>query len=168
MLYCIILERVKVVSGIGEIKSAGRSIFCEEICFDPNGRYKKDAYERRRFMSEIHREERIISHPVPFDGQEHRSSGNFSTRYIQDSQGKKPESLLWEIIADKQDDASNISFQVYGDDPRGIDDDIFGGKRIKSGNRTKFIDERMVYIHSPQGAKKPFTVRVTGMDTKLE
>ncbi|MCM1185409.1 MAG: hypothetical protein NC251_00510 [Lachnoclostridium sp.] len=116
-------------------------------------------------MSEYHREERIYSHPKPFNGQRHRSSGNFSTRYIQDPNGKKPKSLLWEIIAEKPDEKNKISFKVYGDVANGVDDKKLKGIRIVNGQRTMYIDERSLYIHSPEGATAPFTVVITGMDT---
>lgn len=119
-------------------------------------------------MAELHREEQICSHATPFSGQKHRSSGNFSTRYIQDSNGKKPKSLLWEIIPGPQDDARKISFEVYEDVPAGLDRGKFGDKRIKHGDRTPFIDERKIYIYLPKGATKPFTVRITGMDTEAK
>ncbi|MBS7008010.1 phosphatidylinositol-specific phospholipase C domain-containing protein [Anaerostipes sp.] len=114
---------------------------------------------------EIHREETILSHAKPFRGQTHRSSGNFSTRYIQDPNGKEPKSLLWEIIAGDNDEASKISFQVYEDVAGGFDKGKFGDKRITSGTRTPFIKEREIYIYCPEGAKASFNVRITGMDT---
>lgn len=117
-------------------------------------------------MSEYHREERIYSHAKPFDGQHHRSSGNFSTRYIQDPKGKKPKSLLWEVISEKTEEKNKISFKVYEDVVNGIDNKKFEGLRIVNGQRTKYIDERKVYIHSPEGATAPFTVKITGMDTE--
>lgn len=113
---------------------------------------------------EIHREEVIRSHAQPFNGQSHRSSGNFSTRYIQDSNGKKPKSLIWEIITGSSDDASKISFQVYEDVPSGIDQKKFKGRRIRKGDRTAFIDERKLYIYLPEGARGSFEVRVSGSD----
>lgn len=115
---------------------------------------------------EFHREEVVYSHPGPFEGQKHRSSGNFSTRYIQDSNGKKPKSLLWEIISDDPNEANKITFQVYEDVVRGLDKSKFGGKTIRNGQRTEFIDERKIYIHSPKGATKAFKVRITGFDTE--
>lgn len=118
-------------------------------------------------MSELHREERIISHENPFLGQKHRSSGNFSTRYIQDPYGKTPKSLLWEIDPGKGDDKNKISFLVYEDVAHGIDSAKFNEIRITNGQRTAYIDERKVYIHSPQGATVPFTVKITGMDTEI-
>lgn len=116
-------------------------------------------------MKEYHREEIIRSHSKPFNGQTHRSSGNFSTRYIQDPCGKEPKSLLWEIVAEEKIAGSNISFQVYEDVPGGFDKGKFGDKRITSGTRTPFIKERKIYIYCPEGADHSFTVRITGMDT---
>lgn len=120
------------------------------------------------YMSEHHREEKICSHPKPFSGQHHRSSGNFSTRYIQDEAGKKPKSLLWEIIPEKEAERNKISFQIYEDIVRGIDKKKFQGIRISNGQRTKYIDERKIYIHDPQGATAPFTVKITGLDTEFK
>lgn len=117
-------------------------------------------------MFEYHREERIYSHAKPFSGQHHRSSGNFSTRYIQDPNGKKPKSLLWEIIPEKPEEKNKISFMVYEDVVNGIDRKKIEGLRIVNGQRTKYIDERKIYIHSPEGATAPFTVKITGMDTE--
>ncbi len=115
---------------------------------------------------ELHREEIVYSHPVPFEGQSHRSSGNFSTRYIQDPNGKKPKSLLWEVISDIPDEINKITFKVYEDVPMGFDKSKFGDKRIRNGQRTEFIDEREIYIYLPNGATKPFKVRITGLDTE--
>ena len=117
---------------------------------------------------EIHREEIVYSHPVPFKGQKHRSSGNFSTRYIQDANGKKPKSLFWEILSDDQKEINKITFQVYEDVPGGIDKGKFKKKRIRNGQRTPFIDERKLYIYLPKGAKKPFKVRITGWDIEFK
>lgn len=119
-------------------------------------------------MSENHNEETIRSHAKPFKGQHHRSSGNFSTRYIQDSSGRKPKSLLWEIIPDKPNEKNKISFKVYEDVVFGIDRKKFKGTQITNGQRTQYIDERKIYIHSPQGATAPFTVRITGMSTDFK
>ena len=119
-------------------------------------------------MSENHCEETIRSHAQPFKGQHHRSSGNFSTRYIQDSRGEKPKSLLWEIIPDKPDERNKISFKVYEDVVNGVDSKKFDGIQIVNGQRTQYIDERKIYIHSPQGASAPFTVRITGMSTEFK
>lgn len=119
-------------------------------------------------MKEFHREETILSHAKPFEGQTHRSSGNFSTRYIQDANGKEPKSLLWEIVAKNHSEASKISFKVYEDVPGGLDKSKFKDKRITSGTRTPFIKERKIYIYCPEGADTSFTVRVSGMDTDPE
>lgn len=117
---------------------------------------------------EFHREEIVYSHPVPFEGEKHRSSGNFSTRYIQDSNGKTPKSLLWEIISDDPSEKNKITFQVYEDVPGGFDKGKFCDKSIRNGQRTEFIDERMIYIYLPKGATKPFKVRITGLDTEFK
>lgn len=114
----------------------------------------------------IHREEIVYSHSEPFEGQRHRSSGNFSTRYIQDSNGKKPKSLWWEIISDVPNEANKITFQIYEDIPNGSDECKFGGKSISNGQRTEYIDETKIYIYLPKGATKPFRVRITGFDTE--
>lgn len=115
---------------------------------------------------EIHREEVIHSHAHPFQGQSHRSSGNFSTRYIHDEKGRTPKSLIWKIIPRDGDDASQISFQVYEDVPLGIDRKKFKGKKIRHGDKTAFINEREVYIYLPEGANSSFDVSIVGSSDK--
>ena len=115
--------------------------------------------------TEYHREEVIVSHPHPFHGQHHRSSGNFSTRYLQDENGNNAKYLKWTVEGRIRGESDNISFMIYEDVPAGIDRKKLNGRRLKNGSVTEAMDERKIYIHSPQSASDAFTVTVTGLSS---
>ncbi|ARU61173.1 hypothetical protein CBW65_09105 [Tumebacillus avium] len=97
----------------------------------------------------------IISEPHPQEGQEHRSSGNFS--YHDLPAGTL--NLEWEIDPNTTSGADVISFDVWSDISFGTDDPIFSG--VMSGNRTpvKGTNDKL-YIANPSHATQNFTVNV--------
>ncbi|MFF2887943.1 DeoR family transcriptional regulator [Paenibacillus sp. NPDC057967] len=95
----------------------------------------------------------IRSEKAPLSGQKHRSSGNFSTEVL--PPGTKR--LRWEVEGGGVDQY-DITFDVKrdvsaGTDPTELDDVI-------SGNTSKVISARSLYIANPSGAQTSFLVKV--------
>ena len=93
----------------------------------------------------------VTSEKQPQEGQEHRSSGNFSTQGL--PEGTK--TLAWEIEGGEETEV--IKFQVK-EDVTGKDPVYF--VEVYNGNRTAVKSSRSLYIADPVGATSPFLVKV--------
>jgi len=93
----------------------------------------------------------VTSEMQPQKGQEHRSSGNFSTQGL--PEGTK--ALAWEIVGGGE--AEVIKFSVKEDVP-GKDPVLF--TEVYSGNQTAVKSIRSLYIADPVGATSSFLVHV--------
>ena len=93
----------------------------------------------------------VTSEKQPQKGQDHRSSGNFSTQGF--PEGTK--TLAWEIEGGGETDI--IKFQVK-EDVSGKDPVLF--VEVYSGNRTAVKTSRSLYIADPVGATSSFIVHV--------
>jgi hypothetical protein len=100
---------------------------------------------------------KVVSEAGPQEGQQHRSSNNFSTESLT---GK---SIQWTCV-DGQGNTS-IVFTVMHDDHSGIervDETIF--KPVTNGTVTSMCKKSDLYIADPSGAGSDFTVTATGID----
>ncbi|WP_028593264.1 hypothetical protein [Paenibacillus assamensis] len=106
-------------------------------------------------MNELAREfiASIRSEKAPLDGQKHRSSGNFSTEVL--PPGTKR--LLWEVEGGGVD-PYDISFDVKRDVSAGTDPTELEG--VITGNASRVISARSLYIANPKGAQSSFIVKV--------
>ncbi|OAB41433.1 DeoR family transcriptional regulator [Paenibacillus glacialis] len=95
----------------------------------------------------------IRSEKSPLSGQSHRSSGNFSTEVL--PTGTKR--LLWEVVGGGVD-PYDITFDVKKDVSGGSDPTELSG--VISGNTSKVINARSLYIANPSGAQSSFIVNV--------
>lgn len=93
----------------------------------------------------------VTSEMQPQKGQEHRSSGNFSTQGL--PEGTK--ALAWEIKGGGE--AEVIKFSVK-EDVQGKDPVLF--TEVYSGNQTAVKSFRSLYIADPVGATSSFLVHV--------
>ncbi|MDP1422130.1 DeoR family transcriptional regulator [Peribacillus simplex] len=94
----------------------------------------------------------VLSQPSPLEGQNNRSSGNFSTESLPSG----TQYLKWEIEGGGNPDL--ISFNVMEDRSAAVDPVLFTG--VLSGNRTNVVSKRLLYIANPSNASEPFTVSV--------
>ncbi len=95
----------------------------------------------------------VQSDPHPQPGQEHRSSGNFST----DNAASSATSFVFKV--DKSNPKWNsIHFDVMQDVSGGTDPVIY--TNVFDGNRETVVRERSLYIANPEGADADFTVEV--------
>lgn len=90
----------------------------------------------------------VTSEPQPQSGQDHRSSGNFSTEGCGGTQ------LRWTC-------PEGIEFDVMKDVSLGQDPTIFS--HVSNGEVTSMYQDRSLYIANPTGASSNFTVAVEGI-----
>lgn len=94
----------------------------------------------------------VTSEWRPQPGQQHRSSGDFSTEGLPGG----TTALYWEVMGAPNDRAS---FDVMENVPFGFDPIVFRG--VMNGSRTHVYESRGLYIANPQGSgEQNFTVRV--------
>ncbi len=95
----------------------------------------------------------VTSQPAPQEGQEHRSSGSFSTEDAPSGTKK----LQWYVT--ENDHFETIEFDVMKDKKLQRDPVVFS--KIKSGDVTDYKSDRQLYIANPTNAGgKTFIVQV--------
>ncbi|MBH5318808.1 DeoR family transcriptional regulator [Paenibacillus sp. GSMTC-2017] len=95
----------------------------------------------------------IRSEKAPLSGQKNRSSGNFSTEVL--PTGTKR--LLWEVEGGGVD-PYDITFNVMRDVSAGTDPVELEG--VITGNASRVVSARSLYIANPSGAQSSFVVKV--------
>jgi hypothetical protein len=86
----------------------------------------------------------VRSEGSPQKGQDHRSSGNFSTDDVPDGYT----GFAWEVSETEQPD--NVRFDVMEDKSAQRDPVIF--KQLTNGSATGIVKSRRLYIANPSGS----------------
>lgn len=97
----------------------------------------------------------VLSQPKPQNGQNNRSSGNFSIESLPSG----TTALYWQVVRQNgTSELSGVSFRVMRDKSAGKDPVIFNG--LANGYTSSVRTSRNFYIANPSGATENFIVKV--------
>lgn len=115
-------------------------------------------------MSDAHHLMNVVfSEATKLEGQSHRSSSNFSTRYITLANNKTPSKIRFNMKSFKDlSDLPNVSFEVFKDVSGGNDTWIYG--RVYNNETYSYKSSDSFYIYDPQGATEPFLIEITAVE----